>query len=97
MTDPGGVNRWVLTQQQHVSWTGPVPLHIKLLQSQSLLIGDQAQADHLHHRPAALHPALQRDQKTQHPPTYQVRGGQEGRDKSRDPQTTGGQCEFKTL
>lgn len=58
VADPGGVNRWVLAQQKSVSRTRPVLVHIDLLQPQSLLVGNQAQTDHLHHRPAALHPGL---------------------------------------
>lgn len=59
VADPGGVDRWVLTQQQSVSQTRPVPAHVDLLQPQSFLVGDQAQTDHLHHWPAALHPGLE--------------------------------------
>lgn len=62
VADPGGVDRRVLTQQQSVSRAGPVPVHVDLLQSQSLLIGDQAQADHLHQRLAAPHLGLTPDQ-----------------------------------
>lgn len=64
VADPDGVDRRVLTQQQSMSWTGPVPVHVDLLQPQSLLVGDQAQADNLHHWPAALHPGLEPDQDT---------------------------------
>lgn len=57
--DPCGVDRRVLAQQQRVGRTGPVPVHIQLLQPQGLVIGDQAQANHLHQWPAAAggHPA----------------------------------------
>lgn len=58
MADPSGVDRRVLTQQQSVSRTITVPIHVDLLQLQSLLVGNQAQADHLHHRSAALHREL---------------------------------------
>lgn len=58
MADPSGVDRRVLTQQQSVSRTTTVPIHVDLLQLQSLLVGNQAQADHLHHRSAALHREL---------------------------------------
>lgn len=64
VADPGSVDRRVLAQQQSVSWNGSVPVHVDLLQLQSLLVGDQAQTDHLHHGPAALHPGLEPDQKT---------------------------------
>lgn len=60
--DPGGVDRRVLTQQQGMSWTGPDPVYIDLLQPQTLLVGHQAQADHLHRGPAELHPDLEQNQ-----------------------------------
>lgn len=72
VADPGGVDRWVLTQQKSVSWTGPVPVHKELLQPQSLLVGDQAQADHLHHRPDALHPGLETEQEPEQEPGNQT-------------------------
>ncbi|MEQ2197870.1 hypothetical protein XENOCAPTIV_004449 [Xenoophorus captivus] len=56
--DPSGVDRRVLTQQKCMGWSGPVPVHIDLLQPQTLLIGDQAQTDHLHQGPDS-HPELQ--------------------------------------
>lgn len=63
VSDPGGVDRRVLTQQQSVSPTGPEPVYVDLLQPQTLLVGYQAQADHLHQRPADLHPELKQHQK----------------------------------
>lgn len=62
VADPRSVDRRVLTEQQRVGRTGPVPVHIDLLKPQTLMIGDQAQADHLHQGPAGLHPELRRDQ-----------------------------------
>lgn len=55
MADPGGIDGRVLAEQQSVSRTRPVAVYIDLLQPQSLLVGDQAQTDHLHHGPAAIH------------------------------------------
>lgn len=54
LTNPSGVNRRVLAQQEGMSWTGTMPLHIHLLELHSLQVGDQAQADHLHNWPAHL-------------------------------------------
>lgn len=60
VADPGGVDRRMLTQQESVSRTGPVPVHVDLLQPQSLRVGDPAQTDHLHQRLVPRHPGLER-------------------------------------
>lgn len=59
MPDAGGIDWRVLTQQKGMSWTREVSLHVALLQLQGLLVGDQAQTDHLNNRPAAPHLALE--------------------------------------
>lgn len=55
LTDPSCINWRVLTQQESMSRTGTMPLHIDLLEPQSLQVGDQAQADHLNNRPVTPH------------------------------------------
>lgn len=70
--DPSGVDWQVLAEQQRMGRTRPVPVSVDLLQPQTLLIGHQAQTDHLHQGPGGLHPELQRDQIQSEPTSSEV-------------------------